>query len=202
MLWNNPPPRQEDLLCCIQIGVFHAGVPVGGPSLNQVLVRCSDPNVICESRKVHQGEPHDVFLKVRLSLSFRRYDTRIQFVMHHGKLGRLLPVDRPVGTKAERSKALLWCNCSSSKQNNSASKISSNRSRAKQLFPLTSGTTMFDFLHRSLVVLQPQRRGSSLQFIRTSICPDQSRSGSFTCMLYSVSTWLASKDRHQDSLSF
>ncbi len=32
--------------------------------MNQVLVRCSDPNVVCESRKVQQGEPHDVFLKV------------------------------------------------------------------------------------------------------------------------------------------
>ena len=43
------------------------GVPVGGPALSQVYVRCSDPNVICESRKVSQGEPHDVFMKVRPS---------------------------------------------------------------------------------------------------------------------------------------
>ena len=37
---------------------------MGGPALSQVYVRCSDPNVICESRKVSQGEPHDVFMKV------------------------------------------------------------------------------------------------------------------------------------------
>lgn len=32
--------------------------------VSQVFVRCSDPNVISESRQVQQGEPHDIFLKV------------------------------------------------------------------------------------------------------------------------------------------
>ena len=42
---------------------------VGGQVLNQIIVRCSDPNAICESRKVQQGEPHDVFIKVVLNVS-------------------------------------------------------------------------------------------------------------------------------------
>ncbi|XP_053136667.1 nephrocystin-4 isoform X2 [Hemicordylus capensis] len=38
-----------------------AGVPGGEP---EVFVRCSDPNVICETKKMGPGEPQDVFLKV------------------------------------------------------------------------------------------------------------------------------------------
>ena len=34
------------------------------PGLSQVFVRSSDPNVICESRPVNIGEPHDIFIKV------------------------------------------------------------------------------------------------------------------------------------------
>ena len=41
-------------------------MPIGGSGQGQVYVRCSDINVICESRKVPAGEPHDVFIKVRL----------------------------------------------------------------------------------------------------------------------------------------
>jgi hypothetical protein len=41
-----------------------SGVPVGGANYTQLWVKCSDNNVICTSRKVQQGEPHDIFLKV------------------------------------------------------------------------------------------------------------------------------------------
>ncbi|XP_029434862.1 nephrocystin-4 isoform X2 [Rhinatrema bivittatum] len=37
------------------------GVDAGEP---QIHVRCSDPNIICDSRKMGPGEPQDVFLKV------------------------------------------------------------------------------------------------------------------------------------------
>ncbi|KAG8434249.1 hypothetical protein GDO86_012573 [Hymenochirus boettgeri] len=37
------------------------GMSVGEPELQ---VRCSDPNVICDSKKMGCGEPHDVFIKV------------------------------------------------------------------------------------------------------------------------------------------
>uniref|UniRef100_A0A8C9JWG9 Nephrocystin 4 n=1 Tax=Panthera tigris altaica TaxID=74533 RepID=A0A8C9JWG9_PANTA len=41
------------------------GAPVGRPGEEpQVHVRCSDPNVICETQNVGPGEPRDVFLKV------------------------------------------------------------------------------------------------------------------------------------------
>ena len=40
----------------------------GGPTqAGQIYVRCSDPNVISESRMVPQGEPRDVFVKVSTS---------------------------------------------------------------------------------------------------------------------------------------
>lgn len=32
---------------------------------SQLYVRSSDPNVVCESRAVTVGEPHDVFFKVK-----------------------------------------------------------------------------------------------------------------------------------------
>ncbi|KAJ6651831.1 hypothetical protein lerEdw1_016448 [Lerista edwardsae] len=38
-----------------------AGVPGGEP---EVFVRCSDPNIICETKKMGPGEPQDIFLKV------------------------------------------------------------------------------------------------------------------------------------------
>ncbi|XP_028849286.1 nephrocystin-4 isoform X2 [Denticeps clupeoides] len=41
------------------------GVPVGGTDASfPVYVRCSDPNVICETRPLAAGEPQDVYLKV------------------------------------------------------------------------------------------------------------------------------------------
>ena len=46
------------------------GVPVGGAALSQLWVRCSDSNVICTSRKVQQGEPHDIFIKVSEQRSY------------------------------------------------------------------------------------------------------------------------------------
>uniref|UniRef100_A0A8C8SJT5 Nephrocystin 4 n=1 Tax=Pelusios castaneus TaxID=367368 RepID=A0A8C8SJT5_9SAUR len=38
-----------------------AGMPGGEP---EIYVRCSDPNIICETKKMGPGEPQDVFLKV------------------------------------------------------------------------------------------------------------------------------------------
>ncbi|KAL8198608.1 UNVERIFIED_CONTAM: Nephrocystin-4 [Gekko kuhli] len=38
-----------------------AGVPGGEP---ETYVRCSDPNIICETKKMGPGEPQDIFLKV------------------------------------------------------------------------------------------------------------------------------------------
>ena len=46
------------------------GVPIGGAGTSQIFVRCSDPNVICDSKKVPAGEPHDIFIKVRPSHAF------------------------------------------------------------------------------------------------------------------------------------
>ncbi|XP_068096595.1 nephrocystin-4 isoform X2 [Hyperolius riggenbachi] len=41
------------------------GAPVGSPGLEpELYVRCSDPNVICDTKKLGPGEPQDVFLKV------------------------------------------------------------------------------------------------------------------------------------------
>ncbi|ETE63838.1 Nephrocystin-4, partial [Ophiophagus hannah] len=37
------------------------GIPGGEP---EMFVRCSDPNVICETKKMGPGEPQDIFLKV------------------------------------------------------------------------------------------------------------------------------------------
>ena len=45
------------------------GSPVGGTGLIQTFVRCSDPNIICDTKTVQQGEPQDVFLKVHLTHS-------------------------------------------------------------------------------------------------------------------------------------
>ena len=40
-------------------------IPVTDPAgLRQIYIRCSDSNVICSSRSVGAGEPHDIFLKV------------------------------------------------------------------------------------------------------------------------------------------
>ncbi|XP_029801797.1 nephrocystin-4 [Suricata suricatta] len=56
-----------------------AGAPLGGPAEEpQVHVRCSDPNVICETQNVGPGEPRDVFLKVA---SGRSPETKDFFVL-------------------------------------------------------------------------------------------------------------------------
>ncbi|KAJ7306526.1 hypothetical protein JRQ81_009885 [Phrynocephalus forsythii] len=41
------------------------GAPVGTPGREpEMFVRCSDPNILCETKKMGPGEPQDVFLKV------------------------------------------------------------------------------------------------------------------------------------------
>ncbi|KAI8794088.1 nephrocystin-4 isoform X1 [Biomphalaria glabrata] len=45
------------------------GVPIGGVGINQVYVRCSDPNVIIDCKPTQPGEPHDIFLKVAVGAS-------------------------------------------------------------------------------------------------------------------------------------
>ncbi|XP_052081503.1 nephrocystin-4-like isoform X3 [Mytilus californianus] len=45
------------------------GVPVGGRGLNQLFVRCSDPNIITECKATQPGEPLDVYLKVAMGAS-------------------------------------------------------------------------------------------------------------------------------------
>nr|XP_020655673.1 nephrocystin-4 isoform X2 [Pogona vitticeps] len=41
------------------------GAPVGMPGREpEIFVRCSDPNILCETKKMGPGEPQDVFLKV------------------------------------------------------------------------------------------------------------------------------------------
>ncbi|XP_064610999.1 nephrocystin-4-like isoform X2 [Liolophura sinensis] len=59
-------PEQAFLKKSIRLPPFHAlpGAPVGGTDSQKLYVRCSDPNVICESKKTQAGEPQDVFLKV------------------------------------------------------------------------------------------------------------------------------------------
>ena len=50
-----------------------SGSPVGGSGLIQTFVRCSDPNIICDTKTVQQGEPQDVFLKVATIKYFSLY---------------------------------------------------------------------------------------------------------------------------------
>lgn len=60
-------PELTFLKKAIRLPPWHTlpGVPVGTPgSEPPVHVRCSDPNVICETHSVGPGEPRDVFLKV------------------------------------------------------------------------------------------------------------------------------------------
>lgn len=64
-------PEQTFLKKSFRLPPLHSitDLPVGGPAISQVFVRCSDSNVICETRKVSPGEPHDVFLKVACGAS-------------------------------------------------------------------------------------------------------------------------------------
>ncbi|XP_074074723.1 nephrocystin-4 isoform X2 [Macrotis lagotis] len=61
-------PEFSFLKKSIRLPPWHTlpGAPVGGmPSKEpQIYVRCSDPNVICETKKMGPGEPQDMFLKV------------------------------------------------------------------------------------------------------------------------------------------
>jgi len=41
------------------------GVPVGSGAAVKVFARCSDPNIICDTKTTQPGEPQDVFIKVR-----------------------------------------------------------------------------------------------------------------------------------------
>ncbi|KAK3594431.1 hypothetical protein CHS0354_000253 [Potamilus streckersoni] len=45
------------------------GVPVGGSGVVQAFIRCSDPNVISDSKGTQPGEPHDIFFKVPIGSS-------------------------------------------------------------------------------------------------------------------------------------
>lgn len=45
------------------------GAPVGGGSYVHAVARCSDPNVICDTKSTQPGEPQDVFIKVPLGAS-------------------------------------------------------------------------------------------------------------------------------------
>ncbi|XP_077620115.1 nephrocystin-4 [Crocuta crocuta] len=61
-----------------------AGAPVGGLGEEpQVHVRCSDPNVICETQNVGPGEPRDVFLKVASGRSPETKDFFVLVYMDH-----------------------------------------------------------------------------------------------------------------------
>ncbi|XP_043854059.1 nephrocystin-4 isoform X2 [Dromiciops gliroides] len=61
-------PELSFLKKSIRLPLWHTlpGAPVGGtPGKEpQIHVRCSDPNVICETKKMGPGEPQDMFLKV------------------------------------------------------------------------------------------------------------------------------------------
>ncbi|XP_038603159.1 nephrocystin-4 isoform X3 [Tachyglossus aculeatus] len=60
-------PELTFLKKSIRLPPWHTlpGTPVGVPGGEpQIYVRCSDPNIICETQKMGPGEPQDVFLKV------------------------------------------------------------------------------------------------------------------------------------------
>ncbi|KAL4221030.1 Nephrocystin-4 [Mactra antiquata] len=45
------------------------GAPVGSGAVVQTIARCSDPNIICDTKVTQPGEPQDVFIKVPLGAS-------------------------------------------------------------------------------------------------------------------------------------
>uniref|UniRef100_A0A8C6UFG7 Nephrocystin 4 n=1 Tax=Neogobius melanostomus TaxID=47308 RepID=A0A8C6UFG7_9GOBI len=57
-------PEQSFLKKAIRLAPWdlHAGAELGDPP--PVTVRCTDPNVVCQTRKTLPGEPQDVYLKV------------------------------------------------------------------------------------------------------------------------------------------
>ncbi|XP_050411736.1 nephrocystin-4 isoform X2 [Patella vulgata] len=67
-------PEQSFLKKTVRLPPFHTlpGSPVGGSGVNKVYIRCSDGNVITDSKATQPGEPHDVFFKVALGQSPQR----------------------------------------------------------------------------------------------------------------------------------
>ncbi|NXF84565.1 NPHP4 protein, partial [Eubucco bourcierii] len=60
-------PELTFLKKTIRLPPWHTlpGAPVGMPGEQpQMFVRCSDPNIICETKTMEPGEPQDIFLKV------------------------------------------------------------------------------------------------------------------------------------------
>ncbi|KAM6435564.1 nephrocystin-4 isoform 2-T11 [Liasis olivaceus] len=60
-------PELTFLKKSIRLPPWHTlpGAPVGVPGGEpEMFVRCSDPNIICETKKMGPGEPQDIFLKV------------------------------------------------------------------------------------------------------------------------------------------
>ncbi|KAJ1142017.1 hypothetical protein NDU88_008345 [Pleurodeles waltl] len=60
-------PELSFLKKSIRLPPWHMlpGAPVGEPNgMPEIFVRCSDPNIICDSKNMGPGEPQDVFLKV------------------------------------------------------------------------------------------------------------------------------------------
>ncbi|KFV63535.1 Nephrocystin-4, partial [Dryobates pubescens] len=60
-------PELTFLKKTIRLPPWHTlpGAPVGMPGEEpQLFVRCSDPNIICETKNMGPGEPQDIFLKV------------------------------------------------------------------------------------------------------------------------------------------
>ncbi|XP_015192646.2 nephrocystin-4 isoform X1 [Lepisosteus oculatus] len=65
-------PELSFLKKSIRLPPWHTvpGLTVGGQGGEpQVYVRCSDPNIICDTKKMAPGEPQDVFLKVAVGPS-------------------------------------------------------------------------------------------------------------------------------------
>ena len=61
-------PSSTRVLAAQSTAMLSGDIKLAGTSLDQgtsqFYVRKSDPNVVCESRPVTVGEPHDIFIKV------------------------------------------------------------------------------------------------------------------------------------------
>ncbi|XP_071109623.1 nephrocystin-4-like isoform X1 [Haliotis cracherodii] len=64
-------PEQAFLKKSVRLQDLHAlpANQIGGSGVSKVFVRCSDTNVVCDSRATQPGEPHDVFVKCPLGPS-------------------------------------------------------------------------------------------------------------------------------------
>ena len=64
-------PSSTRVLAAHSTALLSGDVRIDGTSFDQgtsqLYVRCSDPNVVCESRPVTVGEPHDIFIKVGIN---------------------------------------------------------------------------------------------------------------------------------------